>query len=100
MHGYLFNTSFNSISTVLSNLYLTMHTSALRLYHYLRDLSTKKPPPSTLIIGKYTNLSHPSYQVLHVAQASPGPEILPRRIQRKLHAAQGHTTPRCGWAFL
>ena len=56
LQAFLFNTSFNNLTTVLSNLYLTFHTAALRLYEYIRNLVPSKRPPGSLVISK--SLAH------------------------------------------
>ena len=61
MHSMFFDTTFNSMKTVMNNLYMTFHNAALRLYHYMRGLTAANQPASKLIIRKFcTSFLSPS----------------------------------------
>jgi hypothetical protein len=53
MHSMFFDTTFNSVKTVMNNFYMTFHNAALRLYHYMRGLTAANQPASKLIIRKF-----------------------------------------------
>ncbi|USW57953.1 Putative telomerase ribonucleoprotein complex - RNA-binding protein [Septoria linicola] len=50
MRAMLLSTSYNSVDTVLSNLYYTFIEVAQKSYHYIRSLPLAKQPPSKLFI--------------------------------------------------
>ena len=54
MHKMFFDTAFNALPTVLTNLYHTFHESALRCYGYLKSLPPRRQPPPKLLISKLT----------------------------------------------
>jgi hypothetical protein len=54
----LLSTSYNSLTTVLSNLNHIFTTVALKAYHYIRSLPAARQPSSRLIISKYRFFLH------------------------------------------
>lgn len=44
LHGMFFDTSFNSLDTVLSNLYIAFKDAALRCFYYMKSLSASTQP--------------------------------------------------------
>lgn len=52
MHAMLLSTSYNSVETVLSNLYHCFTEVAQKSYHYVRSLPPAKQPSDILIISK------------------------------------------------
>lgn len=52
MQAMLLSTSYNSIRTVLSNLYHAFSEVAAKSYHYIRSLPTSKQPGGELLISK------------------------------------------------
>lgn len=53
MQAMLLSTTYNSITTVLSNLHHSFTEVAQKTYHYVRSLSSAKQPTSALIISEY-----------------------------------------------
>ncbi|KAF9730454.1 Telomerase reverse transcriptase 2 [Paraphaeosphaeria minitans] len=47
----LIDTSFNSVATVLANLYQSFHEAAVRCFEYARSLSKARPIHSSLLIS-------------------------------------------------
>ncbi|KAJ9663453.1 Telomerase reverse transcriptase [Coniosporium apollinis] len=56
MHKMFFDTAFNALPTVLTNLYHTFHESALRCYGYLKSLPPNRQPPPRLLIKTVAEL--------------------------------------------
>lgn len=52
LHAMFLDTSFNSVPTVLANLYQSFLESAVRCFEYVRHLSALKEPSSRLLISK------------------------------------------------
>lgn len=52
MHAMLLSTSYNSLETVLSNLYHTFTEVAQKSYHYVKSLPSGQQPASKLMISK------------------------------------------------
>ena len=50
-HAMFLDTSFNSLSTVLSNIYQSLLETATKFHHYLKCLPSGKQPQSRLLIG-------------------------------------------------
>jgi hypothetical protein len=44
LHGMFFDTSFNSLDTVLSNLFIAFKDAALRCFSYMKSLSAASQP--------------------------------------------------------
>jgi len=52
-HAMFLDTSFNSLSSVLSNIYQSFIEAAIKLYHYVKCLPSSKQPHSPLLISKF-----------------------------------------------
>jgi hypothetical protein len=55
-HAMLLDTAFNSVSTVLSNLYTAFVETATKMWTYARCLPTGKQPGTKLLISKCSSL--------------------------------------------
>jgi len=53
MQAMLLSTNYNSVDTVLSNLYQSFAETALKSYHYIRALPTAKQPRDKVVISEY-----------------------------------------------
>ncbi|KAL5463064.1 hypothetical protein PMIN06_001306 [Paraphaeosphaeria minitans] len=51
LQAMLIDTSFNSVATVLANLYQSFHEAAVRCFEYARSLSKARPIHSSLLIS-------------------------------------------------
>ncbi|KAK4500419.1 hypothetical protein PRZ48_008608 [Zasmidium cellare] len=61
MHAMLLSTSYNSIDTVLSNLYHAFTEVAQKSYHYVKSLPSTQQPASKLMISKWFDpIHHPN----------------------------------------
>lgn len=73
LHTMILDTSFNSIKTVLSNLYQCFVESARKCYHYTKCLAKKKYSRVRLLISKSgTKSSRSSSRCLTVAYRDGG----------------------------
>lgn len=52
LHGMFFDTSFNSLDTVLSNLYVAFKDAALRCFYYMKSLSSSTQPSFETVKSK------------------------------------------------
>ncbi|KAK4546134.1 hypothetical protein LTR36_002271 [Oleoguttula mirabilis] len=53
MHAMLLSTNYNSLQTVLSNLYHSFSEVAQKTHHYMRSLPSEKQPGDALVINAY-----------------------------------------------
>jgi hypothetical protein len=51
LQAMLIDTSFNSVPTVLANLYQSFHEAAARCFEYVRNLCKARPIHSSLLIS-------------------------------------------------
>ena len=51
MHAMLFDTSYNSINTVTSNLYSCFLETAKKFFHYMKSLAINKRPTVELMMS-------------------------------------------------
>ncbi|KAK3063716.1 hypothetical protein LTS18_013345, partial [Coniosporium uncinatum] len=52
LHAMFLDTAFNSLHTVLSNIYHSFHDCATKAYHYIRALPSARQPPAKLLTSK------------------------------------------------
>lgn len=63
-HAMFLDTSFNSLNTVLCNIYQNFLVTATRFYHYLKCLPSSRQPKTSLLMGTtfQRHHSHAPYQ--------------------------------------
>ncbi|KAK5122386.1 hypothetical protein LTR85_003970 [Meristemomyces frigidus] len=57
MHAMLLSTNYNSLSTVLSNLYHSFSEVAQKTHHYIRSLPAEKQPGDKLVISEFPKIA-------------------------------------------
>ena len=55
----LIDTSFNSVPTVLANLYQSFYEAAVRSFEYARTMAKSRPIHPRLLISKLVSFSEP-----------------------------------------
>lgn len=64
-HAMFFDTSLNSRSTVLLNIYTAFVETATKMWSYSRCLPVKKQPTMKLVISKYHHCRIPCMILIH-----------------------------------
>ncbi len=69
-HDMFLDTSFNSLHTVLSNIYSAFTETATKLWIYVRCLPVGKQPGTELMISKseppQLNREHPNHEIIEI----------------------------------
>ncbi|KAH9844449.1 Telomerase ribonucleoprotein complex - RNA binding domain [Teratosphaeria destructans] len=76
MHAMLLSTAYNSLATVLSNLYHVFVEVALKAYHYIRSLPSRKQPGDELMCKAIDDLTKLAF-VLMKRRKRSSKDILP-----------------------
>ncbi|QDS67468.1 hypothetical protein FKW77_000863 [Venturia effusa] len=64
MHGMFFDSSFNSLDTVLSNLYTAFKDAALRCFYYMKNLSTSSQPSFVTVKNTVEDLTKLAFTMI------------------------------------
>ncbi|KAL9099832.1 MAG: hypothetical protein Q9163_004720 [Psora crenata] len=61
MHKMLFDTNFNSLTTVLSTIYQSFTVTAMKYYRYVKSMTSGAKPHSDLLISEFRGTSSPIF---------------------------------------